>query len=133
MRIEFSDSHSISDFLTQKINEENTGYSTAYPFAFVMYDDHDEIIAGANGSIIFGAIYTDQLWVHSDYRKVGFGRKLMKHIHAYGKKQGCTMATVNTMSFQKALDFYKKLGYHIDYTRPGYEKGASCVFLQRDL
>lgn len=68
MRIEFSDSHSISDFLTQKINEETPAQGRAYQFAFVMYDDHDEIIAGANGAIIFGAIYTDQLGVANAIR-----------------------------------------------------------------
>ena len=65
------------DFLTQKINEETAEFGSAYPFAFFIRNDADEIIAGCNGSIIFGSIYTDQLWVHPEYRKSGLGHNLM--------------------------------------------------------
>lgn len=121
------------DFLTQKINEENADKGTAYPFAFFTKDDRGEIIAGCNGSVIYGAIYTDQLWVHPDYRKLGFGRKLMEKIHNYGRKAGCSMATVATMSFQEAQSFYEHLGYECDFQRPGYAGGAYCLFLRKVL
>ena len=85
------------DFLTQRINEETSRFGTAYPFAFFIRGNKDDIIAGCNGSVIFGVIYTDQLWVHPDYRKQGLGKKLMKSIHDYGHEVGCTMATVATM------------------------------------
>ena len=41
-----------------------------------MRDDDSKIIAGANGFVIYGAIYTDQLWVDKDYRGQGFAKKL---------------------------------------------------------
>ncbi len=52
------------DFLTHKINEETPEFGEAHPFAFFIRDEKNQIIAGCNGSVIFGSIYTDQLWVH---------------------------------------------------------------------
>jgi GNAT superfamily N-acetyltransferase len=121
------------DFLTQKINQETPDFGSAHPFAFFVRDEHNQIIAGCNGSVIFGSIYTDQLWVHPDHRKKGLGHKLMEAVHDYGRKSGCTMATVATMSFQGAKAFYKKVGYVVDFERPGCTQNSSCIFLKRSL
>lgn len=121
------------DFLTRKINQETPEFGEAYPFAFFMRDEKNQIIAGCNGSVIFGSIYTDQLWVHPDYRKNGLGHQLMEAVHDYGRKAGCQFATVATMSFQGALGFYEKLGYVTDFERPGYTQNSSCLFMKQEL
>ncbi len=118
------------DFLTQQINDETSEFPDAYSFALFIRDNNNQIIAGCNGSLIFSSIHTDQLWVHSDYRKVGLGRKLMVYVHDYGRKNLCTMATVATMSFQNARNFYEKLGYVLDFERSGYSGGSSLLFLK---
>lgn len=120
------------DFLTHQINKEAIDQGAAYPFAIFIRNKEGGIVAGCNGSIIFGSIYTDQLWVDPNLRKRGMGKKLMEAVHEYGKKHGCTISTVATMSFQ-APDFYKKLGYKIDFSREGYSKGASCIFMSKKL
>ena len=121
------------DFLTQKINKETPEFGEAHPFAFFVRDEHNQIIAGCDGSVIFGSIYTDQLWVHPHHRKKGLGHKLMEAVHDYGRKSGYAMATVATMSFQGAKAFYEKLGYVMDFERTGYTRGSSCIFLKRSL
>ncbi len=121
------------DFLTQQINHETPDFGAAYPFAFFIRNDAGEIIAGCNGSVIFGSIYTDQLWVHPSHRRQKFGEKLMERVHSYGSENRCSMATVATMSFQGAAEFYAKLGYEIDFERAGYVKGSSCIFLRKRL
>ncbi len=135
MIIEFTPSPITSDidFLTHKINEETIAFGTATPFAFFIRDEDNKIIAGASGSVIFGCIYTDQLWVDKNYRKLGYGRKLMERIHDYGRESKCHIATVNTMSFQTAREFYEKLGYVVDFERSGYNKNSQCIFLRRSL
>lgn len=57
----------------------------------------------------------------------------MKAVHDYGRKSGCSKATVATMSFQRAKAFYEKLGYVTDFERQGYTRGSSCIFLKRSL
>lgn len=121
------------DFLTHKINEETPDFGEAYPFAFFIRDEKGEILAGCNGSVVYGAIYTDQLWVHPQYRKQGLARGLMEKVHAYGREIGCQMATVTTMSFQKAQTFYENMGYEVEFNRTGYAKGSSLISLKKVL
>ncbi len=120
------------DFLTQKINEESASKGKAYPFAILARGESGEVIAGCNGSVIFGSISTDQLWVHSAYRGKGIGAKLMDQVHNFGRENGCKLAAVTTMSFQ-APGFYIKLGYKVDFSREGYERNALCIYMSRHL
>lgn len=124
------------DFLTQKINEDAQKkgvHEKAYPFAFLIHDANNTIIAGCNGSVIYGCIYTDQLWVHEDYRTQKLGTILMQQVHDYGRKIGCSMASVSTMSFQNATTFYERLDYVCDFERVGYVDDSTCLFMRRDL
>ena len=41
---------------TQKINQETSEFGSAYPFAFFIRNEVGEIIAGCNGSVVFGAV-----------------------------------------------------------------------------
>lgn len=134
-KIEYTKNPATSDidFLTKQINQETSEYGEAYPFAFFMRDDAAKIIAGANGFVIYGAIYTDQLWVDKDYRGQGFAKKLMAKVHEFGKLEGCKIATVQTMSFQDAQSFYEKLGYVQDFNRAGYINGSNCIFMRKAL
>lgn len=120
------------DFLTQKINEEALDYGVAYNFAIIARTEDSKIIGGCNGSIVFGSIYTDQLWVDPHFRCRGLGKKLMEKVHDYGRKNDCLLSTVVTMTFQ-APDFYKKLGYTIDFSRKGYIKNSCCIFMSKKL
>ncbi len=135
MKIEFTTIPKSShiDFLRQKIDEETPEYGEIPSFAFFAKDENDQIIGGCNGFIVHGAIYTDQLWVHKDYRKNGLGRKIMEHVHIYAQNQECKMATVCTMSFQGSLGFYEKLGYKVDFERQGYTNNSKCIFLSKKV
>jgi len=135
MKVEHTLNPSSQDigFLTQGIYRETPQYGNAYPFGFFIRNDNDLIIAGCNGSVIFGSIYTDQLWVHPNHRKGGLGSQLMEQVHDHGRQVGCAMATVATMSFQNVCSFYERLGYTVDFERNGYAKGSSCLFLRKNL
>ena len=119
------------DFLMQKINEEVPVFGAATPFALFLRDEAGNMMAGGNGSVIFGCIYTDQLWVHPAYRKNGLGHQLMDEAHEYRKKMGCSMATVNTISLQCSQSFYEKLGYRVDFQRWGYHQDSVCLFIRK--
>lgn len=121
------------DFLTQKIHEETPDFGAAYPFAFFVRDEQRGILAGCNGSVVFGCIYTDQWWVHGNHRQRGWGTSLMERVHIYGREEGCTMATVATMNFQGAQKFYEKLGYEVDFERAGYTRCSRCHFMRKKL
>ena len=133
------------DFLTQKINQETPEFGEAHPFAFFIRDEKNQIIAGCNGSMIFGSIYTDQLWGHLNYRKNGLGHQLMEAVHDYGRKSGCNMATVATMSFHPPALKLRWTRGAVDFACPAealqerrrkrtcYTHSSSCIFLKRSL
>ncbi len=132
--LEVNESPSKEDinFLTEKISKEHPDKGEISSFSFFLRDSSGTIIAGCNGSIVIGSIYTDQLWVDPSFRNQGLGRKLMDAVHKYGEKKGCSMATVSTMSFQ-VPEFYKNLGYTIDFIRKGYSGNSSCISLSKKL
>ncbi|WP_243516945.1 MULTISPECIES: N-acetyltransferase [unclassified Candidatus Cardinium] len=135
MTIEHTFNPSIENihFLTSKLNEAAEGFQSVYPFGFFIKDASKQIKAGVNGCIMYGVIYVDQLWVDVDYRKRGLGRQLMEQAHLLGQKEGCSMATVCTMSFLGVEKFYESLGYKVDFVRLGYANGSSCIFLSKKL
>lgn len=134
MKIEFTSSPDEEEinFLTQKINEETPDKKGASSYAFFIRNK-ERIIAGCNGSLLYGALYIDQLWVDPDYRKQGLARDLIERAHQYGREMGCTFATLNTLSFQNARKFYEKLGYECDFERSGHVDGSKLFFLKKPL
>lgn len=135
MKIEYTTSPSSKDieFLSQKINGETIDKGISSQFAFFIRDDTKQIVAGCSGSVIYGSIYTDLLWVHPDCRRKGLGRQLLEKVHDYGREMHCKIATVATMNFQKARGFYEELGYKCDFVREGYVDGSTCMFLRKTL
>lgn len=135
MKIEFTTSPNNSDieYLTDKINAETKTYGEARPFGFFIRDEDHQMIAGANGFVLYGKIYTDQLWVDKAFRAQGLARQLMDKIHAFGSREGCVMASVSTMSFQYAKSFYEKLGYQVDFEREGHVNQSSCYFMSKSI
>ncbi|TSJ81429.1 MAG: GNAT family N-acetyltransferase [Candidatus Cardinium sp.] len=163
MHIDYTFDPSTEDvnFLRHQLNQVAEGFKSVDPFGFfikdkakqiqagvngcmiygVIYVDQlwvnkdkaKQIQAGVNGCMIYGVIYVDQLWVNVDYRNRGLGRQLMEEVHALGRKEACSMATVCTVSFLGAQNFYERLGYKVDFIRSGYANDASCVFLSKKL
>lgn len=135
MKIQFTKNPSEEDiaFLTEKINNETQEYGKAKPFAFFIKDENQNIIAGANCFLLYGSIYTDQLWVDKDSRGQGLATSLMDQVHQLGKKEKCSFAIIQTMSFQNAQSFYEKLGYRVEYSRLGYINGSQCTVMRMPL
>ena len=117
MKIEHTKHPSPQDinFLREMIDVENPDKDSIYEVGFFIRNDEDKIIAGCNCFVLFGAIHIDQVWVHKLHRRQGLGRSLLETVHSYGREAGCTIATVTTMTFQRALGFYEIMGYSSDF------------------
>jgi ribosomal protein S18 acetylase RimI-like enzyme len=50
----------------------------------------------------------------------------------YGRGNKCLFAFVETMSFQ-ALDFYRKVGFELEFTRSGYKHRTLFHYLRKAL
>lgn len=101
-------------------------------FAFFIRDESNQIQGGCNGANLYGCLHIDQLWISESLRRNGYGTKLVSSAEKYGKENGCTFAAVNTMDWE-ALEFYKKLGYQIEFERHGFLKNSVFYFLRKVL
>lgn len=79
----------------------------------VIVDTYGDIIAGINSKMYcWNCLYIDVLWVKEEYRKEGFGSKILNEIEKVAKDKGCYLIHLDTFDFQ-AKDFYIKHGYDI--------------------
>ena len=108
------------------------GHKPVSFFAFFIRDENGKIVGGCNGDILFGQLYVGQLWVSENLRNQGYGTKLMQLAEEYAKKMGARFMSVNTMNFE-APQFYKKLGFYVEFERHGFDKGSIFYFLRKNL
>lgn len=109
-----------------------TGFDEKFePVAFVAMGA--EAFAGAVVIEYFwGALHVKYVYVEDAYRGQGIGTRLIQYAFDYGKEKKCSFAFVETMSFQ-AMGFYQKMGFELEFTRPGYSHGTSFHYLRKDL
>ncbi len=100
-------------------------------FAFVAKDDG--VLAGVCVvSFFWGVVHIKYLYVTEKYRKKGLGTNLVNQAIKYGLENKCSFALVETMSYQ-ALDFYKKMGFYLEFTQKGFSYGTSLHHLRKEL
>ncbi|MES2198909.1 MAG: GNAT family N-acetyltransferase [Chlamydiota bacterium] len=101
------------------------------PVAFVAHDKGcfaGAIVVG----LFWGALHVKKIYVGDEYRGKGIGSQLMEYALKYGRDNKCSFAFVETMSFQ-ALDFYRKMGFELEFTRLGYKHDTSFHYLRREI
>ncbi len=79
-----------------------------------------------------GQLHVKYLLVEEHYRGRGVARRLMGHAFEFGINQGCCFAFVETLNFQ-VLEFYRKLGFKIDFVRHGYDRNTRYYYLSKFL
>lgn len=107
------------------------GLNPGKSFAFFLRDESRQIKGGCSGYIFYGCLYIDLLWVEEDLRGQRYGTKLVQEAEDLAKQHNCRFVTVNTMDFE-ALDFYKELGFYVEFERHGYEKDSIFYFLRKN-
>lgn len=101
-------------------------------FAFFIRDESNKILGGCAGDNLYGCLYIGQLWVDEPLRGKGYGTELMQKAEELARKSGAKFIAVNTFDWE-ALDFYKKLGFYVEFERRGFDKNSIFYFLRRDL
>ena len=101
-------------------------------FAFFIRDENEKIVGGCAGDNMYGCLYVGQLWVTEQLRGKGYGTNLMNEAENLAKKSECNFMAVNTFDWE-ALDFYKKLGFYVEFERHGFLKDSIFYFLRKDF
>jgi GNAT superfamily N-acetyltransferase len=93
-------------------NREHAGDYGDSEFVIGLRDDTGALIGGVLADVYWGAMFLKYVWLDKSVRRQGIGSKLIRAVEDEGRKRGCTMAHLDTFSFQ-ARGFYEKLGYAV--------------------
>ncbi|WLG94004.1 GNAT family N-acetyltransferase [Pseudomonas sp. FP198] len=113
-------------------NVAQTGGSAPEPVAWLVRDEHGEIVGGLYGRIFFRWLYIELLVVPEQARGQGTGSQLMQMAEQLAREKDCVGIWLDTFDFQ-APDFYRRHGFtecgQIDDYPPGHQR----FFFQKRL
>lgn len=128
----------VDDVIGKFINEEFSRYGIQNKvdlnyeeFCFVAEDDR-EIIGVITGIAYYNEIHIGDLIVISRCREAGIGSSLVRAVEEAYKDRCYDQITLTTFGFQ-APEFYKKLGYELEFVREDKNPKLSKYFFMKKL
>ena len=120
------------------INKEFTDYALSSnvvlnydDFCFVE-EENGEILGAITGRAYYDEIHIVDLIVSKKCRRSGLGSRLVKTVEEHYSGKGYSTITLTTFGFQ-AQEFYKKLGYQLEFVRENPDPKISKYFFKKHL
>lgn len=107
-------------------NRTRVNWPERQPFNVVLRDDGARMLGGILASVNFDVLVLEDVFVEEQWRRGGFGAKLMARAEEEGVRRGARLAVVSTFSWQ-ARPFYEKLGYAV-YAEVPYNRGTYVLY-----
>ena len=104
------------------------GIDTAYVEYCFVAKDEGKIAGVIQGHAYYKEVHIGDLIVMEEYRKSGVGSLLVKAVEEAFKDDNREQINLTTYGFQ-ALEFYKKLGYEVEYVRKNKDENLTKYFL----
>ena len=120
------------DNVLDEFNMQHGAMREVQRLSVIAEDDHGQVIGGAIGWTGGKCCELQQLAVHSGHRSQGIGEKLLQHFEQEAATRGCTLAYLDTFSFQAPL-FYLRCGYRVALETTGFTKGVIKYTMQKAL
>ena len=128
----------VDDRLGEFINKEFSAYGEQNgvvlnydEFCFAAEED-GKILGVITGRAYYNEVHIGDLIVASSVRKGGIGSKLVRAVEDNYRGKGYDKITLTTFGFQ-APEFYKKLGYEVEFVREDKDPKLSKYFLAKEL
>ena len=103
-------------------------------YCFIAEDDTGQIIGAITGRAYYNEVHIGDLIVGEGFRGCNIGSELVKAVENAYSNRGYEKITLTTFGFQ-APEFYKKLGYSLEYVRedknPKLQKYFYCKTINR--
>lgn len=109
------------------------GLSGTGGYFYVARDETNQIIAAISGFDNFGPAEIGGLWVDERFRKQGYGKALVDKAEAWAKLKGCHAVTVFTLKDWPVCAWYQRLGFVVEYERPGHANQSVGCYLVKYL
>jgi ribosomal protein S18 acetylase RimI-like enzyme len=128
----------VDDRLGEFINKEFSAYGEQngvvlnYDEFCIAAEEDSKILGVITGRAYYNEVHIGDLIVASSVRKGGIGSKLVRAVEDNYRGNGYDKITLTTFGFQ-APEFYKKLGYEIEFVREDKEPKLSKYFLAKQL
>jgi len=118
--------------LAHEINDFNSRAFAYAPtrFAFLSRDGSGTLLAGVMGTISWGWLFVEAVWVGDALRGRGVGRALMAAAERHARMAGCHSVWLDTF---QARDFYLRLGYDAFGVLDNYPHGQQRTFMRKAL
>lgn len=125
----------IGDFIHEEFvqyGEQNDVVLNYDEFCFVAEDDDGKITGVITGRAYYNEVHIGDLIVGRECRGTGLGRMLVSAVEDAYKGKGYEKITLTTFGFQ-APEFYKKLGYEVEFIREDNDPKLRKFFLAKSL
>ena len=133
LRVEVDPAPSDIRFLEARLydyNVEQTGLNDGRSLSIFVRDETGEVVAGLHGWTWGGSCRVQNLWVHKDLRRKGYGKRLMAAAEQEARARGSDQVLLDTFSFQ-ARPFYEKLGYEVVGVLEGFPRRPHSEYHMR--
>lgn len=112
---------------------EHKGVALNYDeFCFVARDGDGGIAGAITGRAYYNEVHIGDLIVAEAHRGCGLGRRLVGAVEDTYRGGGYDVVTLTTFGFQ-APEFYKKLGYGVEFVREHGDARLNKYFLKKPL
>ncbi|MBQ9382765.1 MAG: GNAT family N-acetyltransferase [Ruminiclostridium sp.] len=133
-RIDAEDSR-VGSFISEEFlsyaGQNNVGLNYN-EFCFIAESDNGDIAGAVTGRAYYNEVHIGDLIVHKAHRKCGLGSMLVSAVEEAFKNAGYDKITVTTFGFQ-APEFYKKLGYTVEFIREDKDPKLRKYFLSKQI
>ena len=113
-------------------NQRHTSDDSYEPVTLLVRDRAGAVVGGLLGSIYWGWLAVDILWLADEVRHQGWGSRLLHTAEQIAIERGCHSAHLDTLSFQAPL-FYEQHGYTVFGVLDDMPRGHRRYFLKKDL
>ena len=96
-------------------------------YCFAAESEDGRIIGAITGRAYYNEVHIGDLIVDEKYRRCNIGSELVKAVEMNFENRGYEKITLTTFGFQ-APEFYKKLGYTLEYVREDNDPKLSKYF-----
>ena len=133
-RIE-EESREIGDFIHEGFTAygKQCGVTLNYDeFCFAAEDGEGKTVGVITGRAYYNEVHIGDLIVDESYRGTGLGSRLVHAVEDAYRGKGYDVVTLTTFGFQ-APEFYKKLGYEVEFIRESRDPKLNKYFLKKNL
>lgn len=133
-RVEESDDR-IGEFINTEFvfyGEQNGVVLNYDEFCFAAENEDGKILGVITGRAYYNEVHIGDLIVDRDCRRSGLGSKLVGAVEENYKGKGYEKITLTTFGFQ-APEFYKKLGFKVEFIREDKDPKLCKFFLAKEL